>query len=301
MSSSGAGVDATFVPSVGMVGCSLRSGGVELLHTREGLASYAERGRTMGIPILHPWANRLRERRFIVAGSEVDLTAAGSLVKEDARGMPIHGLLAASPHWEVFGREAAESGARLAARLDWASHPELLAAFPFPHELEIEVHLEEATLRISTRLRATGELPVPVSFGYHPYFRLPDLPRAEWQVSMPVRRRVLVDDEMIPTGMTEAVDIPPGPLGGRVYDDAFDGLEDGSVFELWGGGRRVAVEFRECYPVAIVWAPAEKELICFEPMTARTNALVSEDDSLRLVPPGSSHTAVFSITATVID
>ncbi len=190
----------------------------------------------MGIPFLHPWANRLSERRFTVAGNEVDLTAASSLVKEDGRGMPIHGLVAAWPHWEVFGREAAESGARLAARLDWTLHPELMAAFPFPHEVEIEAHLEEATLSIFTTLRATGQVPVPVSFGYHPYFRLPDLPRAEWQVSMPVRRRVLVDDGMIPTGASETVSIPPGPLGGRVYDDGFDDLEDGSVFELWGGG-----------------------------------------------------------------
>lgn len=255
----------------------------------------------MGIPFLHPWANRLSERRFTVAGNVVDLTAASSSVKEDDRGMPIRGLVAASPHWEVFGREAGESGARLAARLDWTLHPELMTAFPFPHEVEIEVHLEEATLSISTTLCATGEVSVPVSFGYHPYFRLPDLTRAEWQVSMPVRRRVVVDDGMIPTGASEAVNITPGPLGERVYDDGFDDIDDGSVFELWGGGRRVAVEFREGYSVAIVWVPPEKELICFEPMTARTNALVSEDNSLRLVEPGSSHTAVFSITASLID
>ncbi len=61
------------------------------------------------------------------------------------------------------------------------------------------------------------------------------------------------------------------------------------------------MEFREGYSVAIVWAPPEKELICFEPMTARTNALVFEDDSLRLVEPGASHTAVFSITVADID
>ena len=67
------GVEAAFVPEAGMVGCSLRHRGEELLGQRGGLAAYvAERG-TMGIPLLHPWANRLGRERFEAAGREVVL------------------------------------------------------------------------------------------------------------------------------------------------------------------------------------------------------------------------------------
>ena len=52
-------LSATFVPSAGMVCTSLSDGGVELLGQRRGLNAYMTTGKTMGIPILYPWANRL--------------------------------------------------------------------------------------------------------------------------------------------------------------------------------------------------------------------------------------------------
>ena len=54
-----AGLEAAFAPGVGMIGCSLRHEGEELLGQRGGLAKYADTGSSMGIPLLHPWANRL--------------------------------------------------------------------------------------------------------------------------------------------------------------------------------------------------------------------------------------------------
>ena len=47
------------VPAIGMVVASLRHRGEELLAQRDGLAAYAREGTTMGVPFLHPWANRL--------------------------------------------------------------------------------------------------------------------------------------------------------------------------------------------------------------------------------------------------
>jgi aldose 1-epimerase len=80
-------VEAAFVPEAGMVCCSLRHGGEELLGQRGGLRVYvAERG-TMGIPLLHPWANRLSERRFTVAGREVALEPPAQL-SVDPNGLP---------------------------------------------------------------------------------------------------------------------------------------------------------------------------------------------------------------------
>src|SRR3954470_8330797 len=75
-SSAAGGVEAAFVPEAGMVGCSLRHRGEELLGQRGGLARYVSDRSTMGIPFLHPWANRLAQRRFEVAGREVDLGKA---------------------------------------------------------------------------------------------------------------------------------------------------------------------------------------------------------------------------------
>ena len=63
------GMAANFAPSLGMVCCSLVHGGEELLELRGGLDAYAERGSTMGIPLLHPWANRLAGFEYAVEGA----------------------------------------------------------------------------------------------------------------------------------------------------------------------------------------------------------------------------------------
>ena len=78
--------------------------------------------------------------------------------------------------------------------------PELLRAFPFQHRVEIEIHLDDGGMSVATTVTATGEEAVPIAFGFHPYLRMPGLPRAEWTVSFPVRRRLLLDSKGIPTG-----------------------------------------------------------------------------------------------------
>ena len=96
LSSEDGEIEAAFVPEAGMVGCSLRHRGEELLGQRGGLARYVAERSTMGIPLLHPWANRVARRHFAVAGREVDLWAHPGLYTLGPKGLPIHGLLAAA-------------------------------------------------------------------------------------------------------------------------------------------------------------------------------------------------------------
>lgn len=132
-SDSAGGIEATFVPGAGMVGCSLRHRGEELLGQRGGLRHYVRERSTMGIPLLHPWANRLAEMRFPVAGREVNLDAASPPPSRDANGLPMHGLLAAAEGWSVEGHKGTiEGGGVLLGRFDFAADDRLLEAFPFP-------------------------------------------------------------------------------------------------------------------------------------------------------------------------
>jgi galactose mutarotase-like enzyme len=250
----------------------------------------------MGIPLLHPWANRLDGFCYRAAGRGVELDSASALLRFDPNGLPIHGLVAAHPGWVVTRAAADGAASLLSARLDLFADREVLRLFPFPHLLEIDVRLAGAQVTLTTTLRATGEVPVPVSFGYHPYFRLPGAPASDWEISLPVRARVKTDDRLIPTGVSEPVRIEPGPLGERSFDDGYDALEEPARFVAVGGGRRLTVDFVDGYPVAVVFRPPEGEFICFEPMTAVTNALVSGVPGLRTVEPGGCFTATFSIS-----
>jgi aldose 1-epimerase len=283
-----------FAPAVGMVGYSLRHRGEELLGQRGGLAAYRERGSTFGIPLLHPWANRLSARSYSASGREVVLHTEHCPLRLDPQGLPIHGVLAASPLWELESRSAEEDHAAISARLDFGAHEELLAAFPFPHELRLEAVLAGDTLSVATTLRCTAEVPVPVCFGWHPYLRLPGVPREQWRVELPVRTRALLDERGIPSGREEHADIPPEPLGDRDFDDLFTSLAEPACFALEGGGRRIEVEFGEGYPVAQVYAPRHEEFICFEPMTAPTDALLT-GQGLRTVAPGAAFRAEFRV------
>jgi galactose mutarotase-like enzyme len=283
-------LEATFCLEPTLVGCSLRHRGEELLDMRKGLRAYAEAGSTMGIPLLHPWANRLADFGYEIGGRSVRLDRESPLVVRDEHGLPMHGLLPGRRRWSV--RESSET--RLVAELDFTSDAELLAAFPFPHVLELDAWLAEGALEIATTIRAAGEDAVPIAFGWHPYLRLPDVPRAEWVVRLPVLRRVILDERNLPTGEVEEVEPFEGPLGERTFDDGFDRLEQPRVFGLRGGGRALAVELLEGYSVAQVFAPGHIDVVSFEPMTAPANALRT-GEGIGWARPGEPYRARFGI------
>jgi aldose 1-epimerase len=270
-------LEATFEPHAGMAGTSLRYRGEELLHGD-------------GIPFLYPWANRLAAFEYSALGRQVTLSNDSSLIQPDENGLPIHGLLFRWSQWQ-----AEEAGSGLSATVDFGAHADLLRSFPFPHELRIVVRVDGPRLEIATTVDANEGAAVPVSFGFHPYFRLRGAPREEWRIEIPVRERMLLDDRMIPTGEREPVKGLDGPLADRSFDDGFASLEPGVPFALEAAGRRLEVEFDEQFPFAQVYSPPGAEFICFEPMTAPTNALRSGRD-LPVVEPGESFTAAWTIT-----
>ena len=55
---------------------------------------------------------------------------------------------------------------------------------------------------------------MPIAFGYHPFFQLPGVPRAEWEITLPVEEHIAVDERLIPTGERAPAGELDGPLGG---------------------------------------------------------------------------------------
>ncbi|MBJ7521468.1 MAG: aldose 1-epimerase [Solirubrobacteraceae bacterium] len=261
-----------------MVGSSLTHRGEELLGQRGGVEAYVERGSTFGVPLLYPWANRLSGDTY----RGVDLTAAPR-TRRDPNGLPIHGLLHAWPHWEV----TEHTDDRLRARTDLSD----LAGFPFPHALEQHVHLTPTALSIATMVRATGDVEVPVSFGYHPYLAVTEDDRLE----VPARTHVAPDDRGLPTGATMQQPAETVALAGRELDDLYTGLPHPPAFTLVTSARRITVTFDHGYPVAQLYHPPGQGLLAIEPMTAPTNALVT-GEALPTVPPGGTFVATFSIS-----
>ncbi|OBK26531.1 aldose epimerase [Mycobacterium asiaticum] len=286
-------VGAQFVPEAGMIGTSLTDAGVQLLGQRRGLDAYRTAGKTMGIPILYPWANRLGANTYTAQDVTVTLSPGENGVRPDPAGLPIHGVLAAHPGWRVTEQSADE----LTAELDFGADESLLASFPYPHVLAMTVRLAERTLTVRTTVTPTGDRAVPLCFGYHPYLQLPDADRAEWVIETPPLRHLSLDERGLPTGQTAPQPARSQRLGDNSFDDAYDQVADGAVFALSGGNRRLEVRFECGYSAAQIFAPTgddpEKKVVCFEPMAAPTDAL--RRGGYRSAQPGEPAVAAFSI------
>ena len=287
------GLRATFVPELAMLGTSLMLESDELLGQRSGVRAYVEHASTMGIPLLHPWANRLDPPR--VGDSRHRVDTSSRLVHCDDYGLPIHGLHLVDFSWERTACFADDRGAYLEACLRF-DDPALVAEFPYPHEILVNVSLVESTLTIDTQVRADCDRSVPLAFGWHPYFRLPRDARPDWIVGLPATRKALLDGRMLPTGAIEEIHPEIARLGHRTFDDLYTGLGSG-VFTLEGEHTRIEVAFGEGYSWAQVFAPANDDVVAFEPMVAPTNALAT-GVGLQIVENGQTFSAIYSITAT---
>ena len=281
-------LEAQFVPDAGMIGISLTDSGTELLGQRRGLDAYVANGKTMGIPILYPWANRLGANTYTADGTTVTLVAGEHRVRADPNGLPIHGVLAAYPDWRVTH----ESDNELTAEVDFGDE-DLLASFPFPHRLAVTVTLFEGTLRVRSSVAPTSERPVPLCFGFHPYLQLPGVPREQWIIETPPLRHLTLDERGLPTGETTPQAASTEALGDKAFDDGYDEVAEGAVFAVSGGDRRIEVHFEQGYPAAQIFAPAGEQVVCFEPMAAPTDAL--RRGGYRSAQPGDWGIAEFSI------
>ena len=280
---------AVFLPGLGMLGASLCHRDEELLGRVDDVKGLAIAGRTCGIPLLHPWANRLDGKRYQAAGREVALDSSSALIGHDDAGLPMHGVPWSRLAWQVTG----EDSSTLTALLEWTTR-ELLAVFPFPHRLKMIVGLRPDSLTVETTLVAGASGPVPVSFGFHPYFRIPGLSRSQWQVRLPAMLRLLLDQHKIPSGQETPFHAVNTALREREFDDGFALLDSRVSFSVGGGGRHITVEFLEGYPYAQVYAPRGKDYLAIEPMTAPANALVT-GRGLRIMEPGRMFRATFRI------
>ncbi len=279
---------AIFTPGIGMTGVSLRYHGGEYLALPGGLDALRS-GRTGGLPLLAPWANRLARRRYRAAGVTVPLE--GLDLPVDDHGLPIHGFLVGSPGWSVDRLSTRGDTARLRASITVDA-----PAFPFPHRIDVSAIVREPVLRVDTTIVPTGRRGVPIAFGWHPYLRLPGGPRRSWRLRLPARRHLALDTRGIPTGDIRREVAESAVIGPRTFDDGYALGRDRRLAIVDDSGRSLELRCGNGYPFAQVWVPSGKPFVALEPMTAATNALV--DRTAAVVRRGDKFAASFSLTLT---
>jgi aldose 1-epimerase len=267
-------IEVSIAPSIGNIAYDMRVNGKPILAAPAGtLAEWKAKPSQAGIPFLAPWANRLDSDSYWANGKKYNLNPEVVSVRRDGNGLAIHGLVLFAPDWQVTVLKADEQGAEVISRLDFWKHPEWMAQFPFAHSIEMMHRLANGVLEVRTTIENHSAEPMPLSIGFHPWYQIPDCPRDSWKVHLPVREHYTLSDKTIPTGETTPVKLPdPTPLSGRQLDDVFGGVGAAEEFWVEGNGARISVRFGEKYPVAVVYAPQARNVICFEPMTGITDA-----------------------------
>jgi aldose 1-epimerase len=298
-------IEVSIVPAIGNMAYEMKVKGRNILwFPFDSLDAFRAAPSLCGVPFLGPWANRIDGDAYWVNGKRYLLNPDFGNLRRDGNGLPIHGLLNFSPLWKVVDR----GRSHVSSRIEFWRHPGLLAQFPFAHNLTMTYRLVNAELEVETVIENLSAEPMPVAVGYHPYFRLPDAPRDEWKAHLAAKEHLVLNDRLIPTGeVRPATFADPYPLAGSQLDDVFTGLvrdADGRArFHVEGANQRITVAYGPNYPVAVVYAPTGRDFICFEPMSAITNAFNQAHEgvypALQSVPPGGVWRESFWILCSV--
>ncbi len=289
-------IEVSIAPSVGNMAYEMNVNGKNALWMLgRTMAEFKARPALAGVPFLAPWANRIEGWSYYANGKQYQLNRELKNAGADQNRNPIHGLLTGSPLWKVVSVDADGSGARATSRLEFWRYPDLMAQFPFAHTIEMTYRLANGALEVETRLLNHAAEPMPVAVGFHPFFRVYDAPRDEWRVHIPARDQMALSDKLIPTGELKSNPYAdPLPLAGARLDDVFTGLvRDGNgraEFRVTGKNESVSVIFGPKYRVGVVWAPPRSGFVCFEPMSAPTNAFnmtqAGTYKEMDFIPPG---------------
>lgn len=291
---------AVVVPSVGAQ-CNRferESGGrsVPFLVAAESVEQLKGSPMRFGNPILFPFPNRVRGGHFTFDGMDVQLP-----INEPARNHAIHGLVFDRP-WETADVGADDGGAWVRCRFDSAMHPDVAAVYPFPFVISYTYTLRAGALESRIEVQNTGTRRMPFGFGLHAWFPLPLTAggeRADCRLTAPTSQVWELAADFTPTGRILPAsadrDLAQGvALGTATFDDVYTGLPTDSSWEAVYSDPRsgwdLAVVCDPSFRELVVYAPADREVVCMEPYTCTTNAFnLAEqgvDAGRRVLRPG---------------
>ncbi len=294
-------IEVSIAPSIGNIAYDMQVNGKPILLRPLGaLSEWKAKPSQAGIPFLAPWANRLSEDAYWANGKKYPLNPGVVNLRRDGNGLAIHGLLLFASDWQVTILKADNDSAEVTSRLDFWKHPEWMAQFPVAHSIEMTYRLSGGVLEVRTSIENHSRESMPLCIGFHPWYQIPDCPRDAWKVHVPVQDHYTLSDILTPTGETTPANLPdPVLLREHQLDDVFGGISAGEEFWVEGNGARISVRYGPKYAIAVVYAPPAKNVICFEPMTAVTNAFnlahAGHYSALPNIGPGERWTESFWI------
>lgn len=251
----------TIVPERGGILTQWRVGGVELLYLDEARFRNPALSVRGGIPILFPICGNLPEDTYTLDGQTYSLKQHGF-----ARALA----------WSV----AAEvEGDTPALSLVLTSDEATRTAYPFEFSLEYSYHLGPDYLEIRQLYQNHSQRPMPLSYGFHPYFGVGD----KTQLRFEIPADTWWDKQ---TGTAQSF--------GGAFD--FDQPELDMAFYPVAGNEAVVIDLERqirltlsydaLFTTLVFWTVKDQPFFCLEPWSAPRNAL-NTGEALTHLAPGS--------------
>ena len=248
---------------------------------------------------LIPFASRIADGRFVFEGRSLQLP-----VNDPAFAGAIHGFWR-DRSMSLAGASVDDEG--ITARFS-SSYRGEVAGYPFPFEAAFACRLRGSEgVSFTIEVTNTGSGTMPLSVGWHPYWRL-DAPVDDLIVGLPVLERILLNDRMVPSGeRTDARDLAAGvPLAGKHFD---------GIFRVDPGGGRAVTRLRnplsglsldlwqetgrDKFNYLVVYTPPDRRSVALEPLTSNVDAF-NNGEGLIVLAPGAIFRGSYGISLAYI-
>ncbi|HEY3288550.1 MAG TPA: aldose 1-epimerase [Anaerolineae bacterium] len=261
---------------------------------------------------LVPWSNRVVDARF-----EFERTYY-KLRPNTPQGFAIHGDVR-----ERAWRVVESTPTAITCTLDSNEFSDF--NFPFPLHTSIRYQLKANTYTTTLAVENAGDQPMPVGFGFHPYFNRgivnadDDEAQLELRVQgvypplpgmsaspVPQSRRTLAGDDA--TGM---IDVPPSmdfstrvQVGKRDIDHCFGGWDGRAEISYPRSGVKLEFECDAVFGHVIVFTPPGKPFFAVEPVTHANDgfnlyARAVCGNGIRVLQPHESISGAFHISVSL--
>lgn len=240
----------------------IRVKGQDLVRTSPTLEEFKARPGYNGMPLLAPFANRLDQTAFYANGKKYNF----DLEQGSIRGpIPSTGFVNGTNTWQLVEFKADANGAWVTSRLDFYKNPQFMQQWPFAHTMTMTYRVSAGALEVRTRVDNMSAEPMPVVFGYHPIFELPDGNRNDWTVSVDARTHWIEIPQRLPTGETQPIEkffnADRTAIQLKNYaliDDVFTGLirdaNGRATMKLMGGGKELHVSLGPKFGTVLLWS-----------------------------------------------
>lgn len=261
---------------------------------------------TYASALLAPFPSRIRHGIYVFNGEAYSLQ-----MNEANRDNAIHGFVHGK-RFTVIDETVTDHSARIIVQYPY---PGDAPGYPFPFVLTVSYELMQSNqlplgtepekdrmcaLRINYDLLNSGETACPAAFGWHPYFSITDESIDDMNLSLPARTRILLNDNMLPDGLSvpekadvrtlheQELDTPfvldqPTGLGNTYAETILTSRNTGVqlvVGQQTGPGK---LNYLVCY------TPARRDSIAIEPLTANVDAF-NNGEGLAVLEPGEALT-----------